>query len=65
MNLDQMELISTDTDFRGYKTYTVKGPKEVIEFYFNNSKSNQMYDITIMTLFNMEDTYEVTLLPKE
>lgn len=65
MNLDQMELISQETDFRGWKTYTVKGPLKVIEFYFNNTTNNKLYDVAIQTLFNLEDTYEVTLLPKE
>lgn len=65
MNLDQMELISQEKDFRGWKTYTVKGPEEVIRFYFTNTTNNKLFDISVLQLHNLEETYEVTLIPKE
>lgn len=65
MNLDEMELISNEEDFRGWKTYTVKGPEEVIRFYFYNTTNLDLFDVAFLTLGNLEDTYEVTLIPKE
>jgi hypothetical protein len=65
MNLDEMELISNETDFRGWKTYTVKGSEEVIRFYFNNTTNLDLFDVAVLTLGNLEDTYEVKLIPKE
>jgi hypothetical protein len=60
-----MKIISQDVDFRGWITFNVQSKRNDYELKQEFQEMYPQNDIAVLTLFNLEDTYEVTLLPKE
>lgn len=60
-----MEIINQDVDFRGWVTFKVKSKRTNQEIEQEFQEMYPQNDIAVMTPFNLEDIYEVTLLPKE
>lgn len=60
-----MKITSQELDFRGWVTFTVQSKRTDNEIKQEFQETYLQNDIAVMTLFNLEDTYEVTLLPKE
>lgn len=60
-----MKITSQEVDFRGWVTFTVQSKRTDNEIQQEFQETYPQNDIAVMTLFNLEDTYEVTLLPKD
>jgi len=62
---NQIKTTKTETDFRGWLTLTVKSTllDEQIREHFQMEYPDN--DIAVLQYFNLSNTFEVTLLPKE
>ena len=65
LNKTVMKIISQDVDFRGWVTFNVQSKRTDEELTQEFQEMYPQNDVAVQTLFNLDNTYQVTLLPKD
>ena len=60
-----MKIINSELDFRGWPTFTIQSKRDEKEVRKEFQEMYPQTDVAVHTPSNLENTYIVTLMPKE